>query len=75
VIKFGYSQNNYYLLNSSNATQNVYTANIDYSIGISIVALLGAVPGYGLAILFIEVIGRKTLQLISFFALFALFLS
>ena len=50
MIKFGYSQNNYYLLNSSNATQNVYTANIDYSIGISIVALLGAVPGYGLAI-------------------------
>jgi PHS family inorganic phosphate transporter-like MFS transporter len=74
VIKFGYSQNNYYLLNSSNATQNVYTANIDYSIGISIVALLGAVPGYGLGIIFIEVLGRKKLQLISFFAVFAIFL-
>ncbi len=36
---------------------------------------MGAVPGYGLAIVFIEVLERKKLQIISFISLLALFVS
>jgi hypothetical protein len=43
------------------------------SIGKLVVTLLGAVPGYGLAIIFIEVLGRKKLLLIRFFSVCANF--
>ena len=75
ACNFGNAFNNTYIINSPNATSNLYTVNLNYSVGNLLVALIGAVPGYCLAVPFIEILGRKKLQLISFFYLIVLSIS
>lgn len=54
---------------------DAFTYNYKYSVGNLILAVMGALPGYWVGVGLIEIMGRKKLQIISFFGLFSLLIT
>ena len=68
----GYNRN---LSAASNSTQLQYDVLFENACGNLIIACMGTVPGLGFTVFFIERIGRRSIQLMGFVLLAALFAS